>query len=109
MSPDFAHRRISELDHVIWPAKYGDQRGCLHEQRVEQSLLEFRVFPCEALTFTKFGIGIGRSSLGFNVGVGAEPVNDVSARIAHGIHAREKSTEGPVRTAQREHHLERGS
>ena len=34
-------------------------------------------------------------------------MHDLAARIAHGIDARQKSSERPVRTPQREHHLER--
>ena len=59
VAPELTYRRIRELDHVIWPAKHGDQRRGLHEQRVEQSLLEFRLFARDPLTFAQFGIGVG--------------------------------------------------
>src|SRR6185436_11003886 len=40
MAPDLAHRRIGELDGVIGSAKHRDERRGLHEEGVQEALLQ---------------------------------------------------------------------
>jgi hypothetical protein len=94
---------------VIRPAKYGDQRGRLHEQRIEKPFLQFRLVPRELLTLAQLRIHLCRSPLVFHVGVGAKPMHHLPAGITHRVDACEKSPKRTVGASERKHHLEWGA
>ena len=106
LGPDLADRGVREFDDVIRPFQDGDQRRRLHEQRVQQPLLEFRLFARQLFALPQHRVRFRGATFVLDVRVRAEPVGDLASRVSNRVHARQEAAKLPVGAPQRKHHLE---